>query len=140
LIFAQNIANWMLFPEYKGFVIWFAFILVFDAVSSILMAKLRYLNQAKKFAFIQLTSIFVNIVLNLIFVLIFLPENAAFGIGFIFLANLIASVVKPVLLFKELQQYKFVWDTSSTKTLLLFAIPLVIAGFAGIINETIDRI
>jgi O-antigen/teichoic acid export membrane protein len=35
LTFSQSIANWMLFPEYQNYVIWFAFILVFDAMSSL---------------------------------------------------------------------------------------------------------
>ncbi|MBI3134875.1 MAG: polysaccharide biosynthesis protein [Bacteroidetes bacterium] len=153
LVFSQGIANLMLFPQYQNFVMWFGCILVFDATSSILLAKLRYQNQARKFALIQLSSIGLNILLNLIFVLyakravdagntdglaavIYSP---AIGIGYIFIANFFSSLLKPLLLYKELSMYKFTVSKTQARTLLVFAAPLAIAGFAGIVNETIDR-
>lgn len=143
VIFSQSIANWMGYPEYQNFVIWFAAILAVDATTSLFLAKLRYQNEAKKFALIQLSSIGVNIILNLVFILGFYdpahPE-ISMGIGFIFLANLIASFVKPIMLYKEVSAFRFVWDKAVSKAMILFAVPLAIAGFAGIVNETIDRI
>ena len=154
LLFSQAIANWMLFPEYSNFVVWFAFILVFDSSSSMLMAKLRHQENAKKFAIIQFASIGLNILLNLIFLLYAkqavdagetdgiaaLIYSPAIGIGYIFIANLASSLLKPLLLYKELSAYKFTLDKSQSKALLIFALPLAIAGFAGIVNETIDRL
>lgn len=140
LFFAQNIANFINFPNHKDYVIWFAFILVFDAISSIFLAKLRYQEEAKKFAIIQLTSIGVNIVFNLVFLYFFLESNKEFGIGFIFIANLLASITKPIMLYKEVLSFRFVWDKVVAKSMFLFALPLVIGGFAGIINETLDRV
>ena len=140
LTFSQSIANWLNHPEFKRYIIWFAFILVFDAVSSMLMARLRFQNRAKKFALVQLSSIATNIVFNLIFIFFFLKNNESFGIGYIFLANLLASLIKPILLYKEILNFKFIWDKVLAKTMVIFAIPLVIGGFAGIVNELIDRI
>lgn len=142
LIFSQRIASWIGYPEYQSFVIWFVAILVVDATSSLFLAKLRYLDKPKKFAFIQLTSIGVNILLNLFFIFILYEKDDpnSFGIGYIFLANLLASIVKPILLYKEISAFKFIWDKVMTKAMILYAIPLTIAGFAGIINETFDRI
>jgi len=140
LVFSQSIADWMLYPNHKDYVIWFAFILVFDAIASLFMARLRQQEKSKKFAIIQMTSIGVNIIFNLIFLFLFLPSNSEFGIGFIFVANLLSSAAKPLLLFKDLLSVKFIWDKVVAKSMIVFAIPLVIAGFGGIINETIDRI
>lgn len=140
LFFAQPIAELIKFPEHRDYVIWFAFILVFDAISSILLTKLRYQEKAKKFAIIQLTSIGINIFFNVVFLFFFLENNREFGIGFIFIANLLASLVKPILLYKEILSVRLVWDMVKAKAMILFAIPLIIGGFAGIINETIDRI
>jgi len=140
LVFSQSIANWMGYPNHANYVIWFGFILVFDATSSVIMAKLRYKNQPKRFAFVQLTSIGVMIALNLIFIYGLLPYYPDFGIGYIFIANLFGSLVKPIMLIKEIRQIKLIWDWVVAKAMLVFALPLVIAGFAGIINETIDRI
>ncbi len=140
LLFAQSIANFINFPNHKDYVIWFAFILVFDAISSLFLAKLRHKEEAKKFAIIQLTSIGVNILANLIFLFFFLEGNKDFGIGYIFVANLLASIAKPVMLYKEIGSFKFVWDKVVAKAMFIFSFPLLISGFAGIINETLDRI
>lgn len=142
-LFSQSIASWMGYPNQQNFVLWFAAILSIDAVSSMFLAKLRYQEKAKKFAFVQLSSIACNIGLNVIFILGFYdPSNpgASIGIGFVFLANLVASAVKPVFMIKEVISYRFVWDKVMTKTMIAFAFPLAIAGFAGIVNETLDRI
>ena len=61
------------------------------------------------------------------------------GVFYIFLANLIASLVKPIFLFKSFALLKGI-DWALLKRMLLFSFPLAIAGFAGIINETLDRI
>lgn len=142
LLFSQQIANYINFPEHKDYVIWFAFILTFDAVSSLFLAKLRHQEEPKKFAIIQLTSIGVNIVFNLVFLYFFLkPEGfRTVGIGYIFIANLLASIAKPVMLYKEIINFRFVWDKVVAKAMLIFSLPLLVSGFAGIINETIDRI
>ncbi len=133
-LFSQSIANWMGYPNQQNFVLWFG---------AMFLAKLRYQEKAKQFAFIQLSSIASNIILNLVFIFGFYnPQHpeASIGIGFVFLANLIASAVKPLMMFKEVLSFRFIWDKVMTKTMLVFAFPLAIAGFAGIINETLDRI
>lgn len=143
IVFSQSIANWMGYPDYQNFVIWFGAILAVDATTSLFLAKLRFKNEAKKFALIQLSAIGVNILLNLIFVLGFYDASQpelSMGIGFIFLANLISSFVKPIMLYKEVSAFRFIWDKAMSKAMFIFALPLAIAGFAGIINETVDRI
>ena len=140
--FSQSIANWMGYPDYQNYVIWFGAILAIDATTSLFLAKLRFKEQAKKFALVQLSSIGVNIILTLIFLWgLYDKDNPdGMGIGYIFLANLFASFIKPILLYKEVGAYRFVWDKVLARTMIIFATPLVIAGFAGIVNETIDRI
>ena len=138
--FSGQLASLMGYPQYQMYVIWFACILAFDASSSVLLAKLRFLNQAKKFAIIQLSSIGVNIFLNLFFLLFLIDYFPDTGIGFIFLANLFASLIKPLMLYKELSSFRFTIDKALAKSMIVFAVPLLIASFAGIINETLDRI
>jgi len=140
LLFSQSISNSIGYPNMQQYVIWFAFILVFDACSSLFLAKLRHLEKPKEFAIVQLTSIGVNILFNLIFIYWFLQSNRDFGIGFVFLANLLSSVVKPVMLYKYIIKVKLVWDKIVVKSMVWFATPLLIGSFAGIVNETLDRI
>jgi O-antigen/teichoic acid export membrane protein len=65
------------------------------------------------------------------------PEEAVL---FILIANLLSSLVKPVMLYKDFLYLKWTYNVELAKEMLKYAAPLVIAGFAGIINETIDRI
>ncbi len=141
LVFSQAIANWLSHPEFQRYIVWFAFILAADALSSILMARLRFQNKVRQFAGIQLSSIGLNILLNVLFLLVFYDKSGdSFGIGYVFLANLCSSLLKPVLLYKDVLRFKFSWDGALAKSMFIFAVPLVVAGFAGIINEVIDRI
>ena len=66
-------------------------------------------------------------------------NNPEQGVFYIFLANLIASLVKPIFLLKSFTLIRGI-DRSLLKRMLVFSFPLAIAGFAGIINETLDRI
>jgi len=141
ITFSQNIANWMGYPDLYLFVICFSVILFVDAISSLLLAKLRYQEESKRFAFIQFSNISVNIILNIVFICFLMQEeNDPIGIGYIFIANLLASLTKPILLFKDVIKIRFVMNKDQVKTMLIYALPLMAAGFAGIINETFDRI
>ena len=111
-----------------------------DAISALPLAKLRAEEKAKRFSIIQLSSIAVNIILNVIFLLFWFDyNNPEQGVFYIFLANLIASLVKPIFFFKSFTLIRGI-DRYLLKRMLVFSFPLAIAGFAGIINETLDRI
>lgn len=141
LLFSKTIAGWMLLPEHPEYVILLALIVCIDATSALPMAKLRAENQAKRFATIQVSSILVNIIFNLVLLLFFFDNNNPHqGILFILIANLLASLVKPIMVYKDLLKVKFTYNGELAKKMLLYSLPLVLAGFAGIVNETIDRI
>lgn len=140
LIFHQDIASLLLFEDHGEYILMLGAIVSIDAISALPLAKLRAEENAKRFSIIQLSSIAVNIILNLIFLLILFDYNdPEQGVFYIFLANLIASLVKPIFLFKSFALLKGI-DWALLKRMLLFSFPLAIAGFAGIINETLDRI
>lgn len=141
LLCNQSFATWMLLPDHRIYVILLAAIVCLDAIAALPLAKLRSENRPKDFAKIQVTSILVNIVLNLILLLGFFDKaNPEQGIIFILVANLLSSLVKPLMVYKDFLNLKFVLDFTLIKEMLWYALPLVIAGFAGIVNETIDRI
>ena len=140
LIFHQDIASLLLYEDHGEYILMLGAIVSIDAISALPLAKLRAEEKAKRFSIIQLSSITVNIILNLIFLLILFDYNdPEQGVFYIFLANLIASLVKPIFLFKSFALLKGI-DWALLKRMLLFSFPLAIAGFAGIINETLDRI
>lgn len=153
-LFSQPIAVWLRYPNHSEYIIWFALIVGLDALSSIPLAKLRADNKAVKFALINLSNVFINISLNLFFLAYCMPlyksgqtnffvktfYNPQIGVGYVFIANLIASIFKFLLLSPHLLQIKYGPSFSLLKQMLGYGIPLLFAGLAGIVNETIDRI
>jgi O-antigen/teichoic acid export membrane protein len=141
LVFHQPLAEKMLFGDHPEYIIFLGIIVTIDAVSALPLAKLRAEEKAKKFAIIQLSSIGVNIGLNLFLLLvIFNKENPAQAVQFILIANILASLVKPSFLYKDFLQINFKLDFTLVKAMVRYSFPLALAGFAFIINETIDRI
>jgi len=151
IVFAQDIANWLKYPEHSEYVIWFAIIVGLDALGSIPLARLRRENKAKKFALVNLVNIGVFITANLFFLvycrinypdnsnwLIDLVYNPEIGVGYVFISNLLASLVKFSLLIPELK-IKFGVDKDLLLRMLKYTYPLFFVGIAGIINETLDR-
>lgn len=141
LFFNNDIANALLFEGHNEYVVLLGTIVMIDAITALPLAKLRAEEKALKFAGIQMTSIALNIGLNVIaMVFFFSAERPEEGILFILLANLAASLAKPLLLYAQIFKVSFSKDWALYKRMWIYAIPLVIAGFAGIINETFDRI
>ena len=140
-LFNQPIANAMLFSEHPEYIVLLSLIVVIDGVSALPLARLRAEEKALKFAGINFSAIIVNIALNLFFLLVlFDPANPEKGVFYILLANLISSALKPLVLIKDFLGISFRPDWRLVKGMLVYALPLVVAGFAGIINETLDRI
>ncbi|MDC0204224.1 oligosaccharide flippase family protein [Flavobacteriales bacterium] len=137
LIFSSSssIADWMGYHNHKEYIEWFAIIIGLDAISSISFASLREKNKAIRFAVIRLINIFVNIGLNIFFIV-----YKEYGIEYIFISNLISSIVTIVLLFPEMLKSIWIFDNRLWKKMMVYALPLLIAGLAGMTNETIDRI
>jgi O-antigen/teichoic acid export membrane protein len=141
IFFNQDIADKLLYSEHNEYVILMSAIVCIDAISALPLAKLRAEEKALKFASIQFSSIAVNIGLNLFLMLIvFDPNNPEEGVIYILCANLFSSLIKPLFLWKDFVYIKFKLNIELTKQMIIYAFPLMIAGLAGIINETIDRI
>ena len=141
LYFNNDIATFMLYEGHNEYIILLGVIVGIDAITALPLAKLRSEEKALKFASIQFTSILVNIGLNLLFMLfLFDAKRPEEGVLFILIANLCASLVKPLFLMDSFTNLRFDFDWKLAKIMFIYAFPLVIAGFAGIINETIDRI
>lgn len=151
---SQLIANQLGYPDHADYVIWFAFILGFDALTAIPFALLRLEGKAKKFAFIKLLNLFIHLGFVLFFLYIlpnYLPQffDEKMGIGYVFLANLIASALTflqllPTYRYKIVSKDKeiapAVFDKALFREMFFYAMPLMLAGLAGIVNEVLDRI
>ena len=123
------------YHNHKEYIEWFAIIIGLDAISAISFASLREQNRATRFVVIRLINIFVNIGFNIFFIV-----YKGYGIEYIFISNLISSIVTIVLLFPEMLKSIWIFDNRLWKKMMIYALPLLIAGLAGMTNETIDRI
>lgn len=136
--------------EYVTYAIW---ILVLDALVIIPFSKLRAEQRPIVYAFIKIGNVVINMALNLFF-LLYLPEIAAnypdsfiatlyfenFQIGYIFMANLIASLVTFVVLSPNYFNLKWKLDFQLWKRMMLYGFPILIAGIAFAVNEHLDKI
>jgi O-antigen/teichoic acid export membrane protein len=153
-VFQQSIAEFLKYPDHSEYVLWFAIIVGLDALSAIPMAKLRLEDKPLRFALINLGSVLVNIALNLFFLAYCLPKyhagdsnalidlvyNPAIGVGYVFIANLISSIFKFLLLAPSVAKSFKGFDFSIFKEMMKYALPLLIVGIGFYINENFDRI
>lgn len=156
-LFPATIARWIDYPDFPQYIIWFSWILALDVVAAIPFAQLRALNRPIWFSTIKMVNIFSYIFLNLFFLLLCPYVNVNYSdtlignvvaliyrpdwnIEYIFIANLMASVVTLLLLLPQVVHLKWIFDFKIWRRMIVYALPLMIAGMAGIVNETIDRI
>ncbi|MAU36606.1 MAG: polysaccharide biosynthesis protein [Flavobacteriales bacterium] len=136
LVSSESIANYMGAGIKQIYIQYFAVIVSLDAVSSITFAKLRQDEKAFRFATVKLFGVLVNIALNVYFILF----KELLDIEYIFISNLISSIVTIFLLFPQMIISKISFDKTLWKKMMAYGLPLLIAGLAGMTNETIDRI
>ena len=154
LFFSQHIADMLRYPNHPEYIRWFVIIVGLDAISTIPFARLRANNKPFLFAGIKITTIVINVFFN-VFFLWFCPfmisHNIAtslfsaiyspnIGVGYIFIANLLASIIQIIVLLFTCRGMKFMFDKMLLKKMFIYAFPLLILGLAGVVNEIIDRI
>lgn len=149
----KGIANLISVKEHPEYITWSAFIIAFDTLCLVPLSKLRQDGRPVKFAIIRISSILVNIgatyfLLSICpkliardpnsIVLLFYKKNLS--VGYLIIANLVASVFTLVLLWKEFLAFKWQFSKALWKEMIFYTLPLLVVGFGGVINETFDRI
>lgn len=151
-LFAEPIAGALKYSNHQEYIYWFGWMLAIDALCAIPFARLRAENKATVFAGIKLIEIAVNISINIFFLIIcrkaYLDNsgsffaglyNPAIGVGYIFIANVVASAVKLLLLLPQFGDIRAGFDRQLFRKIVEYSLPMVVIGFAGIINEMLDR-
>jgi len=152
LVYRQPLADLLRYPDHPEYLVWFGLILAMDAISALPFARLRAEDRAWRFAGIKIAEILLAIGFNLLFLLGWpklaglWPElplaqlyDPAIGVGYIFVANLIASAFKLLLLTPQFRGVPYRAGLKVIKPLLAYSLPMVIIGFSGVINEMLDR-
>ncbi len=155
-IFLRPVSGMMLLPHHSLYVWLLGVTVAIDAFSNLPFAYLRYKKKAFRFAGIKLLNVGLNIGLNLFFLLMcpWLQRVApaviawfyeplgglSFGIGWIFLANIISSVVVLLCLLPELTGRRYAFNGQLLRRMLSYSWPLLILGVAGILSQNMGQI
>ena len=153
LVLSGQLTTLLQIELHKDYLMYAIAIIALDALSSIAFAKLRQDGRPVKFAVVRVSSILVNVI-SIYFFLSVCPRLLAqnpdhwcsaffkpnWAVGYVLLANLIQSALTLVFLMKEFLGFKWKFDVQLWKQMMVYGLPLILAGFAGMINETFDRI
>lgn len=153
IFFRDQIAYFIGIEKHPEYIVLSAFIIAFDALSALPFVKLRYEGKPRKFAAIRISGIILNIAIayfflsicpllqkkhpNSIFLILY---STGFGVGYVLFANLAQSLFQVLALSKELLAFRWKIDRVLWKQIILYSLPLTVAGFAGMVNEVADRI
>ncbi len=151
MISGSSLASLMAYGDHPEYIRWLAVIVGVDAFTALPFARIRLRNKPVKYAIIRILEVSVNIGLNLFFLwycpghseseLVSILYNEEIGVGYVLISNMIASLVKLLLLSGELvAAFKNSFSRVLLKKILRYSYPLLVAGLAGTVNEALDRI
>ncbi|MCD4695344.1 MAG: oligosaccharide flippase family protein [Bacteroidales bacterium] len=153
VFFIDPVSNLLQYPQHKDYIILAASIVGIDAFTAIQFAYLRHLQKPIRFSIVRIISVSVYVSLNLYFILVcdvifknnpespwLLFYNPDYKVGYILLSNLIASLVSILLLSPQLFRIRFVLNIGLLRKMMIYALPLLIVGVFGMVNEVLDKI
>lgn len=153
ILFSNPLARLIDYEDHRDFVIWCALIVATDAIMAIPFARMRLNNQAARFALINFVNVLVYLSVSVFFLVICknafqkgedsffaLAYDPAIGVGYAFLATLVANLVSIGLMANQFKGFDYVFDAALWREMFAYAWPLIFIGLAGMVNETFDRI
>lgn len=157
-VFAQPISTILGYPGHAEFIALLAIVVAMDAFASIPFAYLRYKRRPIRFAVFKLLFVFLNIVLNLFF-LVLCPNiadnaliapwyNPTYGVGYVFIANILSTGIQTLCLLPTMLEPLIenratgvrLFSGNLLRRMLSYSMPLLVLGVCGIMNQTLDRI
>jgi O-antigen/teichoic acid export membrane protein len=136
---------------HPGFYTYIVLIMAFDALTAIPFAQLRLENRPIRYALIRIAGVATTVGFN-IFFLYFCPKlyqaghqwvpNVAAGggqLGYVYLSYMLGSGITLLLFLPQMLRIEWTFDTTLWKQMMQYALPLIIVGMAGMVNETFDR-
>jgi O-antigen/teichoic acid export membrane protein len=150
LLFRVPIAHSIHYDGNVEFISILVIIIGIDSFCTIPFAKLRKEERSLKFACLKILNVVITIFCVVFFyeILPKIVEQTPIGlliklrsdVSYVLISNLIASSVIFILLIPESLEGKFEFDWKLLKQILAYSLPLLLAGLAGTVNETMDRI
>lgn len=156
-VFISPVSRALLLPHHPEYVWLLGVTVAVDAFSNIPFAYLRFRKKPYRFAGIKLLNVGSNIALNLFFLLVCpsLSEGSAswlvdwfysplggrdFGIGWIFVANILSTLLVLLCLLPYVAGKIRRFDGSLLCRMINYSWPLLILGVAGILSQNMGQI
>ncbi|MDP4252963.1 MAG: oligosaccharide flippase family protein [Bacteroidota bacterium] len=153
ILLRRQIAGFIHVGAHPEYITISACIIACDALSALPFAKLRHEGRPMRFAAIRIVAIILNIAVTYFFLsvcprvvrsnansVLLLVYSTGFGAGYVLIANLVSSLFQTLALSRQLMQFRWNFNARLWKEIMIYALPLTIAGFGGMINETFDRV
>lgn len=156
-VFIMPVSRAILLPRHPGYVLLLGITVAVDAFSNIPFAYLRFRKKPYRFAGIKLLNVGFNIALNLFFLLccprmsghasgwlvdwFYLPLGGKeFGIGWIFVANIISTLLVLLCLIPFFGSKIKTFDGTLLRRMISYSWPLLILGVAGVLSQNMGQI
>ena len=132
-------------PEYVGM---FALITGQDAFQAVMFSRLRQQRRPIRFVALKFAFIIPSILLNL-FIFLVMPKVPAlqgifeqfnYGVGLIFLTNLVCTTLVTLLFIPEIRGIAYGFDKAMAKEMLRYSWPLLLLSLVGMLNQVADKI
>lgn len=128
-------ADYVAHPEYVTIV---AAIVMVDVWTMIPFSRLREQGRAMRFVLLKALSVLLNVGLAIGFGVAGL-YSTTFGVGWVLIANLAASVITLLALLPTTNGIIPRIDFPLLRKIFVYSLPLLISGIAGTANEFVDR-
>lgn len=153
ILFRVPISEFVEQQGHTDYIVLATFIIAFDALAALPFALLRQEDRPKKYAFVRIIGILVNIFLTVFFIYyspkIVNPDSDNIysiwyqkqtNVSLLLIANLAQSVITFIFLWKEWGRFSWKMDWHLWKKVMRYSTPMLIIGLGGMVNETIDRL
>ncbi|MEO6538142.1 MAG: polysaccharide biosynthesis C-terminal domain-containing protein [Ferruginibacter sp.] len=153
LLCKNSIAGIADLNDHPHYLLWMIAIIAVDNLNTLPFAKLRQENRPKRYAFARIAGIVINLSVVIFFLgvapaiaknnpgsFVHYIYNKDVGLGYYLLGNLCGSLFTLALLFQEIKQIRFRFDTVLWKEVMRYSAPLIIVGLGGMINDVLSRL
>jgi len=151
-IFIGPVSVLLNYKDNHDYIRMFTAIVAIDAFTAIPFARLRSENRPVLFSLLKIANVIITII-AVVFFLIIAPGiyekshgwfrrvyDPDYGVGYVFLANLIGSASTLLMLLPFVIIRKPVFEKAIWTRMINYTFPLLITGLSGSINDTLDKV
>ena len=150
LVFIQPLAGALRYDDRPDYVFWFLLLVGIDTLTALPFARLRLESRPLRFASLKMLAIGLNIAFIFFFLelcpwmqgkgwalaeAVYRQENK---VAYVFISNFMANAIVLLILLPQYWRMRaFSFDVGLWRKMMRYALPLVPAGVAGIINQLV---